>query len=62
MKLFASKPASTKGEAIGALRTALADATAAASCAHVDRREIATILEQHADTWRQSDAMMRAVL
>lgn len=63
MNIFTkSKAAPTKGEAIAVLRKALADATAAARFAHVDRRKITSILEAHADIGRQADAMMRSVL
>jgi hypothetical protein len=62
--MFGSKPKATptKGDAIIKLRLAISEAVAVARLACLDSREIANILEQHVDVWRQNDAMMRPVL
>ena len=52
----------TQREAIAKLRLDLAGAVSSARQAGIDSREIANILEQHVDIWRQNDAMMRPVL
>jgi len=63
MSLFGSKQKTpNKGEAIAKLRLDLAGAVSSARQAGIDSREIANILEQHVDIWRQNDAMMRPVL
>jgi len=63
MSLFGSKQKTPdKGEATAELRLDLAGAVSSARQAGIDSREIANILEQHVDIWRQNDAMMRPVL